>query len=127
MVERKELVVLVRENIMVNNILSVKEKVVRVPEKKTTLPIDVVEEEIDIRFCKKIQPIIVPDVLEVAPECNVIMNTSRLEFFQKLLRCPECNDNVIITHEIKLKYGLAHFFKAKCCSEICERTDSLLT
>ena len=27
---------------------------------------------------------------------------------------------------MKLKYGLAHFFKAKCCSEICD-SDSLLT
>ena len=56
------------------------------------------------------------------------MNTSRLiEFFHKLVRCPECNDNVIITREIKLKYGLAHFFKAKCCSEICDWSDTLLT
>ena len=100
---------------------------------ESTLPIDVIEEEIDdvgdpiSASARKIQPIIVPDVLEVAPECNVIMNTSRLiEFFQKLIRCPECNDNVIITHGIKLKYGLAHFFKAKCCSEICDWSDSLL-
>ena len=39
----------------------------------------------------------------------------------------ECNDIVIITHEMKLKYSLAHFFKAKCCSEICDWSDSLLT
>ena len=36
------------------------------------------------------------------------------------------NDNVIITHEMKLKYGLAHFFKAKCCSEIRDCSDSSL-
>ena len=62
----------------------------RVPQKKVLkVPIDVTEEEIDdvgdpvSGSARKIQPIIVPDVLEVAPECNVIMNTSRLiVFFQ---------------------------------------------
>ena len=32
---------------------------------------------------RKIQPITVPYVLEVAPECNGIMNTSRLMSFFK--------------------------------------------
>ena len=69
---------------------------------ESTLPIDVIEEEIDdVRdpisaSARNIQPIIVPDVLGVTTGCNVIMNTSRL------VRCSECNDNVITTHEMKL-------------------------
>ena len=40
-----------------------------------------------------------------------------------VIKCPECDCNVHITHEPKLKYGLAHFFKASChceCSKLCE-------
>ena len=73
---------------------------------------------------KKLKPIAVPEVVDDTPECNVFMNTSLVkQFFEKLARCPECGETIPFNHNIKMKKGLAHFFKATCTSEICDWYD----
>ena len=54
-------------------------------------------------------------------KCNVVINTRLLtEFIIKLIKCPECSDNVDIYHDNHNKNGLAHFFGVKCTSELCD-------
>ena len=44
-------------------------------------------------------------------ECNVVINTHLLtKFLKKLIKCPECSENVDIYHDNHNKKGLAHFF-----------------
>ena len=81
---------------------------------------------------KKIQAVDVPKETDLAPECNIIINTGiLLNFLEKLVvKCPECGCNVVITHENKMKYGLTHFFKAEChcdCTKLCEWASTMPT
>ena len=75
----------------------------------------------------KLKAIGVPVRIEPV-ECNVVINTHLLtEFFIKLIKCPECSENVDIYHDNHNKKGLAHFFVVKCTSELCDWSDTFST
>ena len=74
----------------------------------------------------KIKVIDVPVSIEPV-ECNVVINTRLLtEFFIKLIKCPECGENVDIYHDNNKK-GLAHIFVVRCTSERCDWSDTFST
>ena len=76
---------------------------------------------------KKLKAIDVPVSIEPV-KCNVVINTHLLtEFFIKLIKCPECSENVDIYHDNHYKKGLAHFFVVKCTSELCDWSDTFST
>ena len=75
---------------------------------------------------KKLKAFDVPVSIEPV-ECNVVINTRLLtEFFIKLIKCPECSENVDIYHDNNKK-GLAHFFVVKRTSELCDWSDTFST
>ena len=76
---------------------------------------------------KKLMAIDVPVSIEPV-ECNVVINTHLLtEFFIKLIKCPECSENVDIYHDNHNKKDLAHCFAVKCTSELCDWSDTFST